>query len=1140
MNNPTYGFHEAATALALLLGLALGILAAVLPRRFAIFPVIAAAGFLPTGNTYTLAGLNFTMLRLVIVFTWLGICARSGARSFKWLSLDSGIVLWATIRVLGFTALWMSSAALINALGYAFDELGLYFAFRILLRDVSELRQIIRFVAVMLIPLALLLFVEKVTRRDPFYVLGGVPEIPELRNGTIRCQGPFGHAILAGTFGAVWIPAFLGLGICERSSRRLAAVGVLSSTVITIVSGSSGPVGTYIAGMLGLVMWQMRYRMKAVRWGIVAMLIGLQLVMKEPLWFVFAKIDVFSGSTGWHRANLIDRIVANVGDWWLCGAKDIESWGVYAGDMTNQYVAEGIRAGLLTIVLFVGIIVIAFSYVGKSMRAARGSSKRMQFIFWSLGALLFSHVISFWGVSYFDQNVVNWFLALAMVATAHQHRTPIRSTSVRDQSHYTTADDEDMSRLPVLARSHLRYSEPAHATRPPFLVAEVSGRRTSLTNPFALCVAALLVVTAAPSARAAHIVLIRGTQNDSPEEAQIRQLGEFYGVDVKSLTIGSRNSIASFSSMVTQPGTLGILVAPEALSQLNHEQGVAILQLRSRARTPLLLFGVSDAIDPSILEFWTHGTIRGCTILGEGFHPDSLTVTADVAVTRQLAGLHLAAATSPVCNMMLRADPATETILEVRQGKSKGVPILVRARLESRDVFIVPRQVVLDLPPRQFPSQLPEAFSAMAPFLIFMRYAVGDYGWHLNGHYANLTIDDPWLVQPYGSLDYSQLLVEMQHHNFHTTIAFIPWNFDRSRPDVIPTFRSHPDQYSICIHGNNHTHREFEESSASSLPAQRAAIKQAIARMERFTQLTHIPYDRFMVFPHGIAPEQTLSILNDYGFLGTANALNVPAGTAAPDDATFLLRSYTTRYADLPSLYRYPASGTVPILYIAVHAFLGNPILFYDHASLFASGPTAFNAFADAVNQVQPDTKWASLGEISRHLYFLRRRTGGGFDVLMLSREITIENSSDSAAAFYISPGPGLASPVQLISDGALIDLQSVSTRPILVPAHASRTLRAAGASTVDLRRENVRDRNMSAFVLRTVSDLRDLCLSRSAWGQACIHAYYQDQWDSKERYLERYWWLAGLLLIIVIGGLQYRRTRVHLFPRRTRRDSAR
>jgi len=37
-------------------------------------------------------------------------------------------------------------------------------------------------------------------------------------------------------------------------------------------------------------------------------------------------------------------------------------------------------------------------------------------IIWALGASLLAHVVSYVSVSYFDQNFVNWYLLLAMVA----------------------------------------------------------------------------------------------------------------------------------------------------------------------------------------------------------------------------------------------------------------------------------------------------------------------------------------------------------------------------------------------------------------------------------------------------------------------------------------------------------------------------------------------------------------------------------------------------------------------------------------------------------------------------------------------------------------------------------------------------
>ena len=81
-------------------------------------------------------------------------------------------------------------------------------------------------------------------------------------------------------------------------------------------------------------------------------------------------------------------------------------------------------------------------------------------------------------------------------------------------------------------------------------------------------------------------------------------------------------------------------------------------------------------------------------------------------------------------------------------------------------------------------STLMETFSNAAPVVTFLRYAAGDRAWHAAGRYANLTIDDPWLIEPYGNLNYRALATEMDKHDFHTTIAFIPWNFDRSRAGV--------------------------------------------------------------------------------------------------------------------------------------------------------------------------------------------------------------------------------------------------------------------------------------------------------------------------------------------------------------------
>lgn len=418
---------DTTTPLGLALLLSMGLLLLVVPRRFALLPILVLACYMPIAQAVVVGGLHFYMLRILLIFGWLRLLVRGELHWRGLTAIDKAFIAWAASGLVLGTLLWGDMVGLINRLGYAYDAIGVYFLFRALLRDQDDIVRAFKQLAILAAPLAASMVFEKSTGMNPFYILGGVKEFDEVREGVIRSQGAFGHPILAGVFGATLLPYFVALWQQGGRSRWLATLGIVASTVITFSAGSSGPTMAYGAAMLGLVMWRFRYRMRMVRWGIVGMLVGLQVVMKGPVWWAISHVSIFSGNTAWYRSNLIDKFVMSIGDWWLVGTKSTASWGTVIGegafqsaDITNMFVRVGVDGGLLTLILFLLIIVRCFRGVGVSFRAAAttGEPRSLQFAVWVLGAALFTHIVAFFDVQYFDQNFVTWCLLLAMISCA--------------------------------------------------------------------------------------------------------------------------------------------------------------------------------------------------------------------------------------------------------------------------------------------------------------------------------------------------------------------------------------------------------------------------------------------------------------------------------------------------------------------------------------------------------------------------------------------------------------------------------------------------------------------------------------------------------------------------------------------------
>jgi hypothetical protein len=174
---------------------------------------------------------------------------------------------------------------------------------------------------------------------------------------------------------------------------------------------------TYGAGLVGLGFWRLRKRMRLVRWGLVATLVGLHLVMHGPVWSLIEKIDLTGGSSSYHRYMLVDNCIRHFADWWLLGSKNYGDWGFVMFDVCNQFVLAALRGGLVTLILYIAIYKRSFGALGTARRRMEGD-RGEEWLPWCLGAALFATVVSSFGINFTIPLMLCFFPLLAFVSVA--------------------------------------------------------------------------------------------------------------------------------------------------------------------------------------------------------------------------------------------------------------------------------------------------------------------------------------------------------------------------------------------------------------------------------------------------------------------------------------------------------------------------------------------------------------------------------------------------------------------------------------------------------------------------------------------------------------------------------------------------
>jgi hypothetical protein len=308
-----------------------------------------------------------------------------------------------------------------------------------------------------------------------------------------------------------------------------------------------------------------------------------------------------------------------------------------------------------------------------------------------------------------------------------------------------------------------------------------------------------------------------------------------------------------------------------------------------------------------------------------------------------------------------------------------------------------------------------EHFLSAVPLVLYIKWAFAETCWSAPEANACLVIDDPLLKPTHGFVNFQELLSLMKRHKFTTNIAFIPWNWRRSAPEVVQLFKENPESYSISVHGCDHTRAEFGSSNQQRLYWK---FQEALERMNRHQSTTGIRYDPVMVFPQGIFSEAAMSALKHTDLIAAVNNDVVPTG---PHRRALMISELwdiaVMGYRDFPIFTRrYPWEG---IENFAFDALLGKPAIAVIHHDYCSDHCVRLVDFIERLNALKCPPTWRSLGEALRRSYRQRELSSQEVELEMYAAELRIENRFGQPKRFLIRRRECEPSAIQEISDGS-------------------------------------------------------------------------------------------------------------------------
>jgi hypothetical protein len=480
------------------------------------------------------------------------------------------------------------------------------------------------------------------------------------------------------------------------------------------------------------------------------------------------------------------------------------------------------------------------------------------------------------------------------------------------------------------------------------------------------------------------------------EDRRLIELAEFLGIECEPLPLPNQAGEAPKFFESALPDKDNCLVLNPNVFQSWIADDLGLPQLTSSLRNQfrhLLVHAVrEESFHSAFVAALTSGQFLGVRALKKSGMPYRI-ATDSRNICDAFAGLSFG-----------QADVANDRVFNIKEESSAqklilvdGDPLLAIAKQDDSEILLVGSEDVVDLGTITDGELPPELFSRLLPHAMVLRHVFGERSWHPAERQATVIIDDPLLRANYGFLNIDRLLGMMNQHNFHTTIAFIPYNFQRSSKQIAAIFRENCRRLSICFHGNDHTGAEFTVNDKVAL---NTMLHVAERRMEVHERRTGVHCERVMVFPQGKFSIDAMDVLKSRNFAAAINTKPSPWREETNLSIREIAQPAILRYGGLPLFHR-RYSEQAREFEIAFDLFFGKPIFIVEHHDVFQNPQRLLDAVA-RVNTLAPEIQWSNVGAAVSRSVLQKCESTGDCRVRAYSRAAQVTNRAACARRFMI------------------------------------------------------------------------------------------------------------------------------------------